>query len=131
MQYEFVDVGLTVMLFVVSDEYALSVMNTFAASVFPARFDGMTHANVLATYSSVSATSNSITVSPTSTNSYCIGVTDSASTPVTELSSNDVVLVNVFITDSANTPETTNSVKTGTLTVIATAPTTPTLSNCP
>ena len=171
-------------------------------------------ANVLATYSSVSATSNSITVTPTSTNSYCIGVTDSATTPVTQLSSNDVVFVNgalgtptltstptlpstqntgntitftaswsggtstytanylivntitgnlvanmlftgitgtsnsfawvipsnlagntlaanVFITDSAYSPETTNSVKTGTLTVITGAPTTPTLSNCP
>ena len=32
-------------LFVVSGVLAESVMNTFAASVFPARFDGMTHAN--------------------------------------------------------------------------------------
>ena len=53
--------------------------------------------NVLATYSSVSSTSNSITVTPTSTNSYCIGVTDSATTPVTELSSNDVVFMNTAL----------------------------------
>ena len=32
-------------LFVVSGVLAESVMNTFAASVFPARFDGITHAN--------------------------------------------------------------------------------------
>ncbi len=53
--------------------------------------------NVLATYSSVSVTSNSITVSPTSANSYCIGVTDSATTPETQLSSNDVVFVNAAL----------------------------------
>ena len=60
--------------------------------------------NVLATYSSVTATSNSITVSPTSTNSYCIGVTDSASTPETQLSSNDVITVNNAITAGAIVP---------------------------
>ena len=51
-------------------------------------------ANILTTYSGLSLTSNSISVSPTTTNSYCIGVTDSASTSVTQLSSNDVVTVN-------------------------------------
>ena len=40
-------------------------------------------ANILATYSSLTGTSNSIQISPTSANSYCISVTDSASTPVT------------------------------------------------
>ena len=33
--------------FVVSGDVALSVMNTFAARVFPARFEGITHANEL------------------------------------------------------------------------------------
>ena len=50
--------------------------------------------NILATHSGLSLTSNSISVTPTTTNSYCIGVTDSASTPVTQLSANDVVTVN-------------------------------------
>jgi YVTN family beta-propeller protein len=45
-------------------------------------------ANVLATYNGLSATSNSITVSPTTTNSYCLGITDSESPPVTQLSLN-------------------------------------------
>ena len=70
-------------------------------------------ANVLATYSSVSATSNSITVSPTSTNSYCIGVTDSATTPVTQLSSNDVVFVNTALGVASITASNTPTVNTG------------------
>ena len=39
----------------------------------------------------------------------------------------------MIITDSATTPETTNSVKSGTLTVVSayTPPSTPTLSSCP
>ena len=45
-------------------------------------------ANVLATYNGLSTTSNSITVSPTTTNSYCLGITDSESPPVTQLSLN-------------------------------------------
>jgi len=45
-------------------------------------------ANVLATYNGLSTTSNSITVSPTTTNSYCLGVTDSESPAVTQLSLN-------------------------------------------
>ena len=45
-------------------------------------------ANVLATYNGLSTTSNSITVSPTSTNSYCLGITDSESPQVTQLSLN-------------------------------------------
>jgi PGF-pre-PGF domain-containing protein len=50
--------------------------------------------NVIATYSGLSSTSNSISVSPTATNGYCIGVTDSANTPVTVNSIVDVVTVN-------------------------------------
>ena len=50
--------------------------------------------NVIATYSGLSSTSNSISVSPTTTNGYCIGVTDSANTPVTVNSVVDVVTVN-------------------------------------
>ena len=45
-------------------------------------------ANVLATYNGLTTTSNSITVSPTTTNSYCLGITDSESPPVTQLSLN-------------------------------------------
>ena len=45
-------------------------------------------ANVLATYNGLSTTSNSITVSPTTTNSYCLGITDSESPPATQLSLN-------------------------------------------
>ena len=45
-------------------------------------------ANVIATYNGLSATSNSITVSPTTTNSYCLGITDSESPAVTQLSLN-------------------------------------------
>ena len=45
-------------------------------------------ANVLAVYNSISTTSNSITVSPTTTNSYCLGITDSESPQVTQLSFN-------------------------------------------
>ncbi len=45
-------------------------------------------ANVLATYNGLPTTSNSITVSPTTTNSYCLGITDSESPPVTQLSLN-------------------------------------------
>ena len=45
-------------------------------------------ANVLATYNGLSTTSNSITVSPTTTNSYCLGITDSESPQVTQLSLN-------------------------------------------
>ena len=70
-------------------------------------------ANVLATYSSLSATSNSITVTPTSTNSYCIGVTDSATTPVTQLSSNDVVFVNTALGTPSLTASNTPTVNTG------------------
>jgi YVTN family beta-propeller protein len=54
-------------------------------------------ANVLATYSGLSVISNSISVSPTTTNSYCAEVTDSATTPVTQSSSNDVVTVNPML----------------------------------
>ncbi len=50
--------------------------------------------NVIATYSGLATTSNSISVSPTTTNGYCIGVTDSANTPVTVNSVVDVVTVN-------------------------------------
>ena len=45
-------------------------------------------ANVLAVYNGLSTTSNSITVSPTTTNSYCLGITDSESPQVTQLSLN-------------------------------------------
>jgi hypothetical protein len=69
--------------------------------------------NVLATYSSVSVTSNSITVTPTSTNSYCIGVTDSATTPITELSSNDVVFVNAALGTPSLAASNTPTVDTG------------------
>ena len=41
--------------------------------------------NVLAVYNSLSTTSNSITVSPTTSNSYCLGITDSESPQVTQL----------------------------------------------
>ena len=43
-------------------------------------------ANILATYSGLSGASNSISVSPISTNSYCSEVTDSATTPTSILS---------------------------------------------
>ena len=45
-------------------------------------------ANILATYAGLTGTSNSIIVSPTTTNSYCLGVTDSESPVVTQLSLN-------------------------------------------
>ena len=45
-------------------------------------------ANVLAVYNGLSTTSNSITVSPTTSNSYCLGITDSESPQVTRLSLN-------------------------------------------
>ena len=45
-------------------------------------------ANVLAIYNGLSTTSNSITVSPTTSNSYCLGITDSESPSVTQLSLN-------------------------------------------
>ena len=45
-------------------------------------------ANVLAVYNGLSTTSNSITVSPTTTNSYCLGITDSESPQATQLSLN-------------------------------------------
>ena len=45
-------------------------------------------ANVIATYNGLSTTSNSITVSPTTANSYCLGITDSESPAVTQLSLN-------------------------------------------
>ena len=51
-------------------------------------------ANVIATYSGLTATTNSILVSPTTTNSYCASITDSASTPVTQLS--PVTVINVY-----------------------------------
>ena len=69
--------------------------------------------NVLATYSGLSSTSNSITVSPTSTNSYCIGVTDSATTPETQLSSNDVVFVNSALGTPSLSASNTPTVDTG------------------
>ena len=50
-------------------------------------------ANVLATYNGLSAAINTISVSPTTTNSYCIKVTDSESPQVTQSSSNDVITV--------------------------------------
>lgn len=49
--------------------------------------------NILATYLSLTSASNSIYVTPATSNSYCISVTDSASTPVTQLSANTVVSV--------------------------------------
>ena len=50
-------------------------------------------ANVLATYNGLSTAINSISVSPTTTNSYCIIVEDSESPQVTQSSSNDVITV--------------------------------------
>ena len=55
-------------------------------------------ANILATYSSLTGTSNSIQISPTSANSYCISVTDSASTPVTTNSAISEVTVGPKLT---------------------------------
>ncbi len=55
-------------------------------------------ANVLATYSSLTGTTNSLFVSPTTSNSYCVGITDSASSPVTQFSTVDVVTVNQVLT---------------------------------
>jgi YVTN family beta-propeller protein len=49
--------------------------------------------NVLATYSGISASYNSLSISPATTNSYCIKVTDSAITPVSQLSANMVVSI--------------------------------------
>ena len=50
-------------------------------------------ANVIATYSGLTVTTNSITVSPATTNSYCASITDSASIPVTRLSSGTIIYV--------------------------------------
>ncbi|MCL5786760.1 MAG: YncE family protein [Candidatus Marsarchaeota archaeon] len=58
-------------------------------------------ANVLAIYNGLSTTSNSITVSPTTSNSYCLGITDSESPPVTQLSLN---YTEKFITSGFNNP---------------------------
>ena len=70
-------------------------------------------ANILATYSGLSSTSNGILVNPTTTNSYCIGITDSATTPVTALSSNFVVTVNPALTIPALTASNTPTVDAG------------------
>jgi YVTN family beta-propeller protein len=59
-------------------------------------------ANVLATYNGLSTTSNSITVSPTTTNSYCLGITDSESPQVTQLSLN---YTENAITSSLDSPQ--------------------------
>ncbi len=61
-------------------------------------------ANVLATYTGISTLSNSLIVSPTSTNGYCIGVTDSASTPVTMNSMVDAVTVNPALVANSVSP---------------------------
>ena len=45
-------------------------------------------ANVIATYPGLTGTSNSITVSPTTSNSYCLGITDSATPNAIQLSLN-------------------------------------------
>ena len=50
-------------------------------------------ANVLAIYNGLSTAINAISVSPTTTNSYCIIVKDSESPQVTQSSSNDVITV--------------------------------------
>ena len=60
--------------------------------------------NVLATHSSISGTTDTLSVSPTTTNSYCIGVTDSASTPATQLSANAIVNVNNALSVGAILP---------------------------
>ncbi len=49
--------------------------------------------NVIASYSGIATASNSLSVSPLATNGYCVGVTDSASTQETLLSSVDIVTV--------------------------------------
>ena len=45
-------------------------------------------ANVLATYLGITGTTNAISVSPTTTNSYCVGITDSESPAVIQFSLN-------------------------------------------
>ena len=45
-------------------------------------------ANVIAVYNGLNVNSNSITVTPTTSNSYCLGITDSESPAVTQLSLN-------------------------------------------
>ena len=64
--------------------------------------------NTLAAYYGLSTASNSLQVSPATSNSYCIIVTDSSNTPVTQLSQNDVVLVSSALTSpsiaASNTP---------------------------
>ena len=59
-------------------------------------------ANTLATYTGLSGTSNSLLVSPATTNSYCIGVTDSESPAVTQLSLN--YSISAGITSGFNNP---------------------------
>ena len=60
--------------------------------------------NILATYSSLTSASNSMYVTPVTSNSYCISVTDSASTPVTQLSVNTVVSVSSPLSNPTITP---------------------------
>ena len=48
-------------------------------------------ANVIAVYNGLTVNSNSIKVSPTTSNSYCLGITDSESPSVTQLSLNYTV----------------------------------------
>ena len=60
-------------------------------------------ANVLATYTGLTGTSNSIIVSPTTSNSYCIGVTDSESPAVTQLSLNYTIIKG--ITSGISSPQ--------------------------
>ena len=61
------------------------------------------------------------------------GTSNSFAWTISTADAGNTLQANVIITDSATTPETTNSVKSGTLTVIPaySPPTTPTLSNCP
>ena len=61
------------------------------------------------------------------------GTTNSFAWTIPTADIGNTLQANVIITDSASTPETTNSVKTGTLTVVSayTPPPTPTLSSCP
>ena len=83
---------------IIDNGQSITITGTWAGGIAPYNAvwytgpDGTTcpqeAANVLATYDGLTTTSNSITVSPTTTNSYCLGITDSESPPVTQLSLN-------------------------------------------
>ena len=61
------------------------------------------------------------------------GTSNSFAWTIPSVDAGNTLQANVIITDSSSTPETTNSVKSGTLTIVSgyTPPSTPTLSSCP